>query len=734
MRRTNLLRMVCQIAGLLLVVACAALPSSAQTETFYGPFAYVTNQSSNTVSVIDTPTNTLVTTVTLPGCDGSCASPAGLAVTPDGSRVYVANKGNGTVSVIATSTNTVSTTITLPTCSEVCLSSPIGVAITPDGTRAYVTDPGYGVVDVIDTNPGDVETYNTVTATITATTIVSPFSIAITPDGAYAYATEFLPPCDCTTPTNVNMISTATNAVVASISVGNDPAGVAVSPNGVSVYVTNYATNTVSVFAADNLSPTITTITVGSGPYSVAFTPNGAFAYVVNQFSNTVSVINTATQTVGAPITPTCEFDHQIAITPNGLEAYVADAECNQADVISTSSNTQTTSVSLLSNYGQFGVAIGGPPTYPAIALLLNPNGGTNDYAFGCPTPTSLPATCAFDEKVVYGPPTPPDSNINLVVQAFAMTQLQLNAFTAGTGFAGATLAPYAGTGGYGIRFVDTCQDATTLATIPCPQFSNPYEVVTNYNGVLPSNVAFLKDEDDGPYLSNILTSASALRTNDPTVVGRTKPVLSGFQVVGGVTGTPPTITLTSPTNTTYNLNQTVLANYACTGTYVLMTYGCVGNVASGAAIDTTSVGTKTFTVTAEVSQGPTAALTVTYTVIAAGPVASVVPSSVSFGNVEVGHLAFGVVTLTNTGNASLNIASVRVASVSGGDSEDFFAFSLCPRTLAVGKSCSIFLLFYADADSFSLESATLTITDNAPGSPQKIPLTATVIKRDDTK
>src|SRR5262244_2845507 len=57
------------------------------------PFAYVTNSASNTVSVIDTATNTVVATVPV----GSV--PLGVAITPDGTRAYVANPGSGTVSV-----------------------------------------------------------------------------------------------------------------------------------------------------------------------------------------------------------------------------------------------------------------------------------------------------------------------------------------------------------------------------------------------------------------------------------------------------------------------------------------------------------------------------------------------------------------------------------------------------------------------------------------------------------
>ena len=47
------------------------------------PFAYVTNQGSSTVSVINTATNTFTATV------GS--GPGGVAVNPAGTKVYVAN-------------------------------------------------------------------------------------------------------------------------------------------------------------------------------------------------------------------------------------------------------------------------------------------------------------------------------------------------------------------------------------------------------------------------------------------------------------------------------------------------------------------------------------------------------------------------------------------------------------------------------------------------------------------
>ena len=113
------------------------------------PFAYITNSGSNTVSVIDTATNTVVATVAV----GS--QPLGVAVTPNGAHVYVTNHSSSTVSVIDTATNTVVATVPVG-------SFPRGVAVTPDGKHVYVANPdyGYGTLSVIDTAT------NTVTATV----------------------------------------------------------------------------------------------------------------------------------------------------------------------------------------------------------------------------------------------------------------------------------------------------------------------------------------------------------------------------------------------------------------------------------------------------------------------------------------------------------------------------------------------------------------------------------------
>ena len=63
--------------------------------------AYVANGGDNTVSIIDTATNTVTAAVPVGGF------PTAIAVTPNGAFAYVANSGSNTVSVINMATNTV---------------------------------------------------------------------------------------------------------------------------------------------------------------------------------------------------------------------------------------------------------------------------------------------------------------------------------------------------------------------------------------------------------------------------------------------------------------------------------------------------------------------------------------------------------------------------------------------------------------------------------------------------
>src|ERR1700674_1209504 len=152
----------------------------------------------------------------------------------------------------------------------------------------------------------------------------SPLGVAITPNRAFAYVTNTGAICDLcpiNQPSSVSVIDTTTYSVVATIPVGQYPAGVAITPNGAFAYVANFNSNSVSVI--DTTTNTATaTVTVGAGPWGIAITPNGAFAYVTNYTSASVSVISTTTNTVVATVAMGSPA-WGVAITPDGAFSYV---------------------------------------------------------------------------------------------------------------------------------------------------------------------------------------------------------------------------------------------------------------------------------------------------------------------------------------------------------------------------------------------------------------------------
>jgi len=158
-----------------------------------------------------------------------------------------------------------------------------------------------------------------------------PAEVAVTPDGKHAYVTNH-------GSGNVSVIDTSTNAVVATVKVGSGPYGIAITPDGKHAYVADNGSSNVDVI--DTATNTVTaTIGAGTGPYGLAVTPDGKTAYVSNQSAGTVTPIDTATGTAGTAI-PVGTSPRQIAITPDGGTAYVANMGSASVTPIDTATNT----------------------------------------------------------------------------------------------------------------------------------------------------------------------------------------------------------------------------------------------------------------------------------------------------------------------------------------------------------------------------------------------------------
>ena len=235
-----------------------------------GSRIYVTNQSSDSVSVIDTATNTVTATIT--GFD----RPVGVTVSPDGSLVYVTNYDADSLAVIQSATNTVTTTIPVG-------SNPIGAALNPLGTLIYVANSSS--VSVI--NAGAEAVVSTIADQDRA------FEVAVSPGGNRLYVTE-------RSSDTVGVYNTTTNAFVATYGVGNRPEGIAINPAGTRVYVVNYGDSTVSVInTATNVVTTIPLqLLPDAGATGIAVNSAGTRVYVTNSALDLVHVIDTDTNTV----------------------------------------------------------------------------------------------------------------------------------------------------------------------------------------------------------------------------------------------------------------------------------------------------------------------------------------------------------------------------------------------------------------------------------------------------
>jgi hypothetical protein len=156
---------------------------------------------------------------------------------------------------------------------------------------------------------------------------------------------------------------------------------------------------------------------------------------------------------------------------------------------------------------------------------------------------------------------------------------------------------------------------------------------------------------------------------------------------------------------------------------------GCGATVLSaGAATCTTSSLTLGTNVVMATYSGDTnhVASSGTLNQVVSGPQLTLSPTSINFGNVYLFNIAVKTLTLKNTGNATLQISGVSLTF--GQADHDFGLVNACPASLAPGKSCIIYLGFWAD--QLGTQAGTLVITDNAPGSPQQVAITGNGINR----
>jgi YVTN family beta-propeller protein len=382
--------------------------------------AYVASYDGNSVAVINTSTETVLSSImvgrgpvgmavdtiptqlvkgldTNPLAEHGSITPPTLPTVP---TLFVANYGDDTVSVINGTTNAVTATIPLGD------NTPRDLAVDPSSHTVYAagqvaSTTGQGVVTIVN------GAHNTVTSSVTEPGIFS--NVAVDPGTHAALVTG----C-CLN--KLALLASATATHFTDLSVPGTR-GVAVNPTTHMAYVTNANDIAGAVSVIDESTNTITaTVPVGSQPYGVAVDASTDVIYVTNADDDTISVIDGTTNAVVATV-PVGHLPTGIAVDGATHTAYVVNAESNTVSVIS---RTVTDPVKRLSGSDRFGTAVAVStqefPTGGAGAVVLARGDDYPDALVGVPLAvaknaplllsvgTSLPAATKTEIQRVLAP------------------------------------------------------------------------------------------------------------------------------------------------------------------------------------------------------------------------------------------------------------------------------------------------------------------------------------------
>ncbi|MEW5799891.1 MAG: YncE family protein [Bacteroidota bacterium] len=203
------------------------------------------------------------------------SSPAQVALSRNGDTAYVTNFENAktNISLVATGSMTKIADLGSP-----AMLKPHGVSITPDFKYVLVMNSLSDNVSVIQTSDNSIVNTVPVSGKVPALPIgysyqFEPYQAAITPDSRFAYIT-------CRKSGEVRVMDISQMKIIDSIIVGTFPLIPAVTPDGGYVFVANRNSHSVSAINTAARKVDYTIDSVGVEPHGIAVSKDGLFLYV----------------------------------------------------------------------------------------------------------------------------------------------------------------------------------------------------------------------------------------------------------------------------------------------------------------------------------------------------------------------------------------------------------------------------------------------------------------------
>ncbi|HTS02220.1 MAG TPA: beta-propeller fold lactonase family protein, partial [Thermoanaerobaculia bacterium] len=320
--------------------------------------------------------------------------PFALALTPDGTRVVVACTGadDQSLHLLDAATGKL-------LAKEPVTKSWLGLAISPDGRRVYLAGAGGKNVLVYRLENDRFVARDPLSLRRTdepAERDATPSGIAVSPDGKSLWVARILR-------NDVVRVDLGSGAVTARVPVGTHPYRPVLSPGGALLAVANWGAASVSL--VDTAAARVVgTVRTADHPSDLAFAPDGKTLFAVETNRNLVAAVDVVSRRVvrqisialgpQGPGTPSADAlpdgstPNALALAPDGRSLFVANADDDAVAVVDVGGDARKARTKGFIPSGWYPAALGLSPDGRTLWVANAKGGGSWSNAVGGPDPT----------------------------------------------------------------------------------------------------------------------------------------------------------------------------------------------------------------------------------------------------------------------------------------------------------------------------------------------------------